>query len=44
MADTEKLVGALRAGIAGAILTMIGIILSGPLGLIVVHLVQGYAV
>jgi hypothetical protein len=25
MADTEKLVGALRAGIAGAILTMIGI-------------------
>ncbi|RPH38004.1 hypothetical protein EHM92_01205 [bacterium] len=41
MTYSEKASGALRAGIAGAVLTVIGIILSGPLALIIVNLVHG---
>jgi hypothetical protein len=38
---SERVCGALRAGIAGAVLTVIGIILSGPAALLVVNLVHG---
>jgi hypothetical protein len=41
MIDSEKHSGALRVGTAGAVLTVIGIILSGPLGLLAVNLVHG---
>ena len=41
MVSSEKQSGALRTGIAGAILTIVGIIFSGPLGLIAVNLVHG---
>jgi hypothetical protein len=41
MANSDRTSGALRSGIAGAVLTLAGILLSGPLGLIAVNLVQG---
>ena len=41
MTNSEKHSGALRVGTVGAVLTVIGIILSGPLGLLAVNLVQG---
>lgn len=41
MRSLEKGSDALRLGIAGAVLTVIGILLSGPLGLMAVNLVHG---
>jgi hypothetical protein len=41
MTPPEKHSAALRSGIAGAALTAVGILLSGPLGLIIVNLVHG---
>jgi Ni/Fe-hydrogenase subunit HybB-like protein len=40
MAHTERLSGALRAGAAGAILVIVGVVLSGPLGLIAVNAIH----